>query len=138
MMKTALIAMTVIGCDCDARMCEFVRATPAEWATVGECEEALKSRALRDSNSGYPLLLAICRSTVESPVRLAEFAVDGPASPAIQAQSAVEEPRTRSTLVRASDGYVIARNGVGSIVGGTLGVVRDAGGWLVASAASAF
>jgi hypothetical protein len=121
MLKTALIAMTVVGCDCDAKMCEYVRATPPEWSTVAECEEALKSRAVRDADSGYPMIIAICRSTEESPAKLAG---NGAIDPAKTASTTVavqhfETQETRSIVMRASDRYVLARNSVAGFAGGT-------------------
>lgn len=135
MMKTAVIAMTVIGCDCDAKMCEFIRATPAEWTTAGECEDALKARVVKDRDAGYPLILAICRSTVESPVELSELSIEAPVAAAgTRSPGEGQDHEARSILVRASDGYVVARNSVGK----TLGAVRNAGSWLVANAGSMF
>ena len=144
MLKSAIIAMTVIGCDCDARMCEYVRSTPAEWSTMAECEKALESRALRDRDSGYPTLMAICRSTEESPVRLAASPLANDTG-AVAASTLAEEPGTRSILLRASDGYVLARNVAGRVAGGaanvasgTVELVGGAGGWIVTRAANLF
>jgi hypothetical protein len=125
MLKTALIAMTVVGCDCDAKMCEFVRATPPEWSTVAECEEALKSRAVRDADAGYPLIIAICRSTEESPARLAtaiDPAMTAATTTTIPAQH-FETSETRSIVMRASDRYVVARNAVTGFAGSSAELV---------------
>lgn len=143
MLKTALVAMTVVGCDCDAKMCEFIRATPPEWSTVAECEEALKSRAVRDADSGYPTIVAICRSTQESPVRMASApAID--ASTTASTSSAVPAQEfatgeTRSIMLRASDRYVLARNAVTGFAGGAVefvGGVAGGTGDVVAGAAT--
>jgi len=123
MLKTALIAMTVVGCDCDAKMCQYIRATPPEWSTVAECEEALKSRAVRDADSGYPMIIAICRSTEEGPARLAGNGTIDPAETASTATTVTvqhfETQETRSIVMRASDRYVLARNSVVGFAGGT-------------------
>jgi hypothetical protein len=123
MLKTALIAMTVVGCDCDAKMCEYIRATPPEWSTVAECEEALKSRAVRDADSGYPTIIAICRSTEESPAKLAgTTGVDANETASVSAavpSQHFETSETRSIVMRASDRYVVARNSVVGFAGGT-------------------
>ncbi|WP_313956128.1 hypothetical protein [Mesorhizobium amorphae] len=34
MIKTALVAMTIVGWDCDAKLCEYIGETPAKWSTV--------------------------------------------------------------------------------------------------------
>jgi hypothetical protein len=62
MIKTALVAMTVVGCDCDANLCEFISETPAQWATVAECEAEMTSQILRQDNFSYPLISGICRT----------------------------------------------------------------------------
>ena len=82
MLKTALVAMTVIGCDCDAKLCEFIRETPAQWSTVAECEADLKAQVIRDSELDYPLVSGICRpATIEEPqVRTLMASAEMPAS----------------------------------------------------------
>jgi hypothetical protein len=59
--KTALVAMTIVGCDCDAKLCEYIGETPAKWATIADCEAAMKSQMLHQRNFDYPLVSGICR-----------------------------------------------------------------------------
>ena len=61
MIKTALVAMTIVGCDCDAKLCEYIGETPAKWATIADCEAAMKSQMLHQRNFDYPLVSGICR-----------------------------------------------------------------------------
>lgn len=60
--KTALVAMTIVGCDCDAKLCEYIGETPAKWATIADCEAAMKSQMLHQKNFDYPLVSGICRT----------------------------------------------------------------------------
>ncbi|MGX5849757.1 hypothetical protein ACWGTO_22030 [Mesorhizobium sp. PL10] len=62
MIKTALVAMTIVGCDCDAKLCEYIGETPAKWATIADCEAAMKSQMLHQKNFNYPLVSGICRT----------------------------------------------------------------------------
>jgi len=71
MIKTALVAMTVMGCDCDAKLCEFIGETPPQWATVGECEAAMKAQILRHKNFEYPLISGLCRTVPDQSSKLA-------------------------------------------------------------------
>jgi hypothetical protein len=57
-----LVAMTIVGCDCDAKLCEYIGETPAKWATIGECQAAMKSQMLHERNFNYPLISGICRT----------------------------------------------------------------------------
>ncbi len=66
MIKTALVAMTIVGCDCDAKLCEYIGETPAKWATIADCEAAMKSQVLHHKNFDYPLVSGVCR-TVQKP-----------------------------------------------------------------------
>ena len=47
MIKTALVTMTIVGCDCDAKLCEYIGETPAKWATIAKTSS---DTALRDIN----------------------------------------------------------------------------------------
>ncbi|RUW95320.1 MAG: hypothetical protein EOS71_25665 [Mesorhizobium sp.] len=62
MIKTALVAMTIVGCDCDAKLCEYIGETPAKWSTIADCEAAMKSQILHERNFNYPLVSGICRA----------------------------------------------------------------------------
>ncbi|MEI9414147.1 hypothetical protein [Mesorhizobium sp. Cs1321R2N1] len=62
MTKIALVAMTIVGCDCDAKLCEYIGETPAKWSTIAECEAAMKSQILHERNFDYPLVSGICRT----------------------------------------------------------------------------
>ncbi|PBC03580.1 hypothetical protein [Mesorhizobium sp. WSM3860] len=62
MIKTAVVAMTIVGCDCDAKLCEYIGETPAKWATIADCEAAMKSQMLHQRNFNYPLVSGICRA----------------------------------------------------------------------------
>jgi hypothetical protein len=65
--KTALVAMTIVGCDCDAKLCEYIGETPAKWATIADCEAAMKSQMLHQRNFNYPLVSGICRTKGSAP-----------------------------------------------------------------------
>ena len=62
MIKTALVAMTIVGCDCDAKLCEYIGETPAKWSTIADCQAAMKSQMLHQKNFNYPLVSGICRT----------------------------------------------------------------------------
>jgi hypothetical protein len=72
--KTALVAMTIVGCDCDAKLCEYIGETPPKWATVADCEAAMKGQMLHERNFNYPLVSGICRSAQTPSSQLAATA----------------------------------------------------------------
>jgi hypothetical protein len=75
LIKTALVAMTIVGCDCDAKLCEYIGETPAKWATIADCQAAMKRQMLHERNFNYPLVSGICRPVhSSSPSQLAATA----------------------------------------------------------------
>ncbi len=128
MIKSAVVAMAIIGCDCDAKLCELIRDHPPEWTTMEECETALKSRAVRGAFD-YPTVMAICSKLDYAGTPKAETAsISDKAGAPEQADA---EPRD-GILTRASEGYRSLRNGIGQAAGGTIGLARASAGWVVA------
>lgn len=100
MLKTALVAMTIVGCDCDAKLCEFVSESPAQWASVAECEAAAKAHVVRTPGVDYPLVTAICRTTAKPEPNTP------PAAPVQLASLKHEGGRTLYGIVRDGGGFV--------------------------------
>lgn len=75
MIKAGLVAMAVIGCDCDARMCEYIRTTDAHWSSVADCEADMRANVLIQHES-YPLVVAVCRDTAEGAGAIAGTELD--------------------------------------------------------------
>lgn len=140
MIKTALVAMTVIGCDCDAKLCEYIAETPAQWATVAECEAAMQSQIVGRNNFNYPLISGICR-TVPDPVGNAIAAsATREADWATAFDTTAPQPQgvygnvvagSRMVFRRSADGYALARAGVGQAADSTLGLFRRSASYLL-------
>lgn len=71
MIKTTLVAMTLLGCDCDANVCQFVSEMPAQWASIADCEAAMKTQVLRNSDLDFPMITGQCRVIGQSANELA-------------------------------------------------------------------
>lgn len=61
-MKTALIMMTILGCDDSVSQCEFVE-TPAErFVSIELCDAASEEILGRYANIAYPTAVAVCQT----------------------------------------------------------------------------
>lgn len=133
MIKTALIAMTVIGCDCDAKLCEFIRDTPAQWATVAECEAALRTEVLREKSYAYPLVSGVCRPVAPFGFQTAAAPAEAPdASPAGAPAPVGLIEDGRAILYRTAGGYTLVRDGISHAASGTAELADKAAGWVMA------
>lgn len=139
MIKSALVAMTIVGCDCDAKLCEYIGETPAQWTSVADCEAAMKSRILHQGNHDYPLVTGICRTTVFAEPQLASAPAEVvEAKPAERTMVAGIVEGGRSVLYRTANGYALVRDGVGDAAAGTLDAARRSSSWLAQNLAPGF
>ncbi|MBL8582620.1 MAG: hypothetical protein JNL61_10400 [Rhizobiaceae bacterium] len=106
MIKTALVTLTVIGCDCDGRLCEFISETPPTWQTVAECEAAAQARITTGHSLDYPLITSICRETV-SPEATASVAGVAAAVPASKAPDVEARPQGFAIEETIADGGAV-------------------------------
>ncbi|HMF68059.1 MAG TPA: hypothetical protein VK602_10675 [Phyllobacterium sp.] len=63
-MKTVLIVMTLMGCDCDAKICEYIKTADAGWTSVERCRADQENQIRQNIKVDYPLITATC--TVKS------------------------------------------------------------------------
>ncbi len=126
MIKTAIVAMTVMGCDCDAKLCEYIAETPAQWATIDECEAAMKSQIIKQQSFDYPLISGICRTVSQPVARMVSAPVSNDGAKNLAAfpaasESAAESAHFYDGMVEGSrivfrktaSGYQLAKSGFG-------------------------
>lgn len=152
MIKTTMVAMTLLGCDCDAKVCEYISETPAQWANVAECEAAMSREVLNSRDLSYPLVSGLCRSIDAAPAAVPTVEE----KPAIVMEAGLEVRRPAADILpttasqssrdsiadlardgggvvfrRTADGYATVKGGVMRAIGGTAGAItRTAAGWL--------
>jgi hypothetical protein len=141
MIKTAIVALTVVGCDCDAKLCEYITETTARWTTIEECEAAMTAQILRQGEYDYPLISGVCRTVPASDAQMVAAASDGwnlaagPASVsgfASASISTIERPAlydgvlegTRTVFRKAGDGYHLVRSGLDGAADATMDLLR--------------
>lgn len=137
--------MTVLGCDCDARVCTFVSETPPQWSSIDDCKSAGRAAILRHSELNYPLVTVECRvsigATASSPAipstaeptpvapttALAEVAVstNPESSDRTNAIYSGLVSSSRFVLRKTSDGYAYVGAGVGVVADGAIKLMRQ-------------
>lgn len=98
MLKSALVAMTILGCNCEQNTCEYIRTADIAAADMSDCQARMKGEIAR-TDAEYPLVVAVC-----------EKLPDGSAIEASAAEPALEpvfdtRPAERTMMVRVRDSY---------------------------------
>ncbi|HTV68994.1 MAG TPA: hypothetical protein VMF90_10690 [Rhizobiaceae bacterium] len=141
MLKMAIVAMTIVGCDCDAKMCEFIRDEQPQWSTMAECEAALKTRIVRDQHENYPTVIAVCSVPDQNQRDLAMAAYHEAAKARTAAETTVasdgESTRIetivsggRAMVSRTTDGYATVRDTIGRAAKGTFSLAAGSVRWM--------
>ncbi|MGE0280053.1 MAG: hypothetical protein AB7P20_05500 [Rhizobiaceae bacterium] len=153
MIKTAIVAMTVLGCDCDAKVCAFVSETPPQWSSIDDCKSAGTAAILRNSKLDYPLVTVECRlavGTVAEPAAVPSAAAPTSAlpatAPAAMAVSTTAEPSNRTTAIysglitssrfdfrKTGDGYASVGAGFDAAAEGAIKLLRWSAAQVLAS-----
>lgn len=119
MMKSAVVAMTILGCDCDQKTCEYVRTAERPLASVADCTASMKGEIAR-TRADYPLLVAICENLPQQPIATSlasaqagdDAAVARAEQPAVPAESSIMgRARERSVAIFRATG-----DGLGNVV----------------------
>lgn len=58
--------MALMGCDCDAKECEYIRTADAGWTSMEQCKAALDDQIRMQSSASYPLITAMCQTQTPS------------------------------------------------------------------------
>ena len=113
MIKSALVAMTILGCNCEQNTCEYVRTAGIPSTSIAECQSRMKAEIERTD----PLLVAVCENLPDQPATQ-QAATAVPQTVALDEGMTTGGPTNRSILVRTRERYSAimstARDGLGN------------------------
>ena len=99
-MISAMIVMTILGCDDSVSQCRYVSSVSGTWTTIETCDAESQKQLPKFTNSNYPVIVAVCETSGtatadarahETPAKEATVATDIPAPNA----EAVPEPHAQ-------------------------------------------
>ncbi|MDH4414390.1 MAG: hypothetical protein QE484_13855 [Rhizobium sp.] len=103
-MKTALIMMTILGCDDSVSQCEFVETPPERFVSIELCNAASEQVLGRYTNIAYPTAVAVCQMPPpEITEALATQAPSQPDATAVAVAPVPTEEQQRTLKDRAID-----------------------------------
>lgn len=131
-MKTALIVMTLMGCDCDAKVCEYIKTADTGWSNMETCRADLEAQIRKAGKVDYPLITATCAASAQQSPMIAGHSFKVPAPildrpvEIIAMGTSVEEP---VPIEKRSLGYRLIRVPLIEAVEGTATAAGRAVDW---------
>ncbi|SIQ11326.1 hypothetical protein SAMN05880582_101784 [Rhizobium sp. RU20A] len=61
-MKTALIVMTILGCDDSVTQCHYVATVERSFTSISECDSRSESEIATHQDKNYPVIVAVCET----------------------------------------------------------------------------
>lgn len=65
-MQTALILMSILGCDDTATQCHHIEVLEQRWATLQACDADSEKQLSTYSSINYPVVVAVCQTPEDS------------------------------------------------------------------------
>lgn len=126
-MQTALILMTILGCDDSATQCHYVEMLDQRWASIQECDASSEDKLKLYSNIDYPVVVAVCQTPedtgvaehggqpLDMPVPGTDLTASTPADPDIPVPKAdIPEPVIATPSEAPADATETAESGIAS------------------------
>ena len=136
-MKTALIMMTILGCDDGMEQCKYVETAPERFVSVALCDAATDNVLARYTDIPYPTAVAVCQAP--PPELVDQLALDKPdfssdsTSALVTETPAPSEQEKQSLAERAVQtlrGVIPDKEDIKMIVQTPFHVVSDSYSWV--------
>ncbi|MDH4441321.1 MAG: hypothetical protein QE284_13150 [Rhizobium sp.] len=103
-MKTALIMMTILGCDDSVNQCQFIETPPERFVSIELCDAASETVLARYGNVSFPTAVAVCQAPPPEIADAIAASAEANAAAAASATPAAELSEEHKTLTaRAID-----------------------------------
>ncbi|WP_165219629.1 hypothetical protein [Affinirhizobium pseudoryzae] len=135
-MRTALVMMTILGCDDSATDCHYVATINQRWPTIELCNAVSEKELSAFTNISYPTVVAVCQDPTSATVK-ADAAASGDAIPSSEApaptpalERAEEQSLARQALNRLKT-VMPSRDKVRDLVARPIHLVEDGYSWVI-------
>lgn len=137
-MRTAMVLMTILGCDDSATDCQYVATLNQRWPSVELCNAVSEKELSAFANISYPVVIAVCQDpTATADAGNRSGTASAPAPQAVEkAQAATpEEERAeeRSLATKAMDrikSIMPTKQDFQDLIKAPVGVVEDGYSWV--------
>lgn len=131
-MKTALVLMTILGCDDSATDCRHIATLQQRWTSVELCDSVSENELGKYANAPYPVIVAVCQ-TPEAPseqTATADATSQQPqANVTVDPAEIPEETLTQRAISRVRK-ILPSTEGVKTVLGKPVRMVEDSYSWI--------
>ena len=140
-MQTALILMTILGCNDSVTDCKYIATLDERWTSIELCDSVSEKQLGAFANANYPMVVAVCQTPEQlamSPnakppsAKPSVEAVPAPQTTAVETPAAVEEEH-RTLAHRAMErvkSVLPSSQGMRSIITTPVHFVSDGYSWV--------
>lgn len=142
-MRTALVMMTILGCDDSATDCHYIATLQQRWPTIELCNSVSEKELAAFANVSYPVVIAVCQdptiAEAKAPVPAQRpsastppasgTAETPPADLTPEEKRAQEQNLAQQAIGRVKD-ILPSREAVGKLVKSPVRMVEDGYAWV--------
>ncbi|SIQ76210.1 hypothetical protein SAMN05880590_10753 [Rhizobium sp. RU35A] len=135
-MRTALVMMTILGCDDSGNDCQYIATLQQRWPTIELCNAVSEKELASFANVSYPVVIAVCQDptlAARPPAGKAPVPTARPEQPQ-QALTPAEEREQEQSLAQTAINRVKdilpSREAVGNVVTSPVRMVQDGYAWV--------
>lgn len=126
-MRTALVLMTILGCDDTATDCQHVATLQQRWTSIELCDAESETKLGDFANASYPVIVAVCQTPEEPQSGLAKAEPQTPDTSALAPQE--EQTLTQKAITRVRR-ILPSTEGVKEVLGKPVRMVEDSYSWI--------
>ncbi len=130
-MRTALVLMTILGCDDTATDCQHIATLQQRWTSIELCDAESEKQLGNFANASYPVVVAVCQTPETPKAETANTDSQTPdataTTPALEAQE--EQTLTQRAITRVRR-ILPSTEGVKEVLGKPVRMVEDSYSWI--------
>lgn len=129
-MRTALVLMTILGCDDTATDCQHIATLQQRWTSIELCDAESENKLGQFVNANYPVIVAVCQTPEEPKTDIAKAdpqTTDSAVPPALAPQE--EQTLTQKAITRVRR-ILPSTEGVKEVLGKPVRMVEDSYSWI--------
>lgn len=132
-MRTALVLMTILGCDDSATDCQHIATLQQRWTSIELCDAESEKQLGNFANASYPVVVAVCQ-TPQAPKDGTATAKADTTTPDTSDVAPALAPQEEQSLTQRAIGRVRkilpSTEGVKEVLGKPVRMVEDSYSWI--------